>query len=68
MKALGIRFGKPLMQAGADLVGRVGLSLALVAGHQHSPGNDARDAGQADPLPNPAHRYRLFLCALESTS
>ena len=43
------------MQAVADLVGRVGASFALVAGYQRSPGDDAGDTGQADPLPNVAH-------------
>jgi hypothetical protein len=43
------------MQAVPDLVGRVSASVALVAGYQHSPGDDAGDAGQADPLPNVAH-------------
>jgi hypothetical protein len=43
------------MQAVPDLVGRVGVSFPLIAGYHHSPGNDAGDTGQADPLPNVAH-------------
>jgi hypothetical protein len=43
------------MQAVPHLVGRVGVSFPLIAGYQRSPGDDARDAGQADPLPNVAH-------------
>jgi hypothetical protein len=43
------------MQAVPNLVGRVGISLPLVTGYQRSPGDDAGDTGQADPLPNVAH-------------
>jgi hypothetical protein len=43
------------MQPGPDLVGGVGASFPLVAGYQHSPGDDAGDTGQTDPLPNVAH-------------
>jgi len=43
------------MQAVPDLVGRVSAPFALVAGYQRSPGDDAGDTGQADPLPNVAH-------------
>ncbi len=52
------------MQAGPDLVGRVGTSFALVANDQRAPGDDAGDAGQPEPLPPTAHEYRL--CAVRS--
>ncbi len=54
------------MQPGPDLVGRVGTSFPLIAHYQRPTGDDAGDTGQADPLPNVAHGYRLFLCALET--
>jgi hypothetical protein len=43
------------MEAVPDLVGRVRVSFALIAGYQRSPGHDAGDTGQPDPLPNAAH-------------
>jgi len=48
------------MQAGANLVGRVGASLALIADHQRAAGHNARDTGQPEPLPNAAHAHRIF--------
>jgi hypothetical protein len=48
------------MEARADLVGRVGTSLALIANHQRPAGHNARNAGQPEPLPNAAHVHRIF--------
>jgi len=48
------------MQAGPDLVGRVGTSFALIANHQRSTGDNAGNTGEADPLPHPAHEHRIF--------
>lgn len=43
------------MQPGADLVGCVGASLALVAGYQHATGDHPGDTGKPNPLPNATH-------------
>src|SRR5579875_1989647 len=54
-----LRFRQPLMQAGPDLVGRVGLASTLIARHQHSPGGHPDQTGQPDPLPHVAHSDSL---------
>jgi hypothetical protein len=48
-------FCQPLVQSGANVVGRVGTAPTLVAGHQHTPGRHANDTGKTKPLPDAAH-------------
>ncbi len=43
------------MESGTDLVGGVGAPFPLITHDDRAPGDDARGAGQADPLPNVAH-------------
>jgi len=43
------------MQPGADLIGRVCPSFALIARNQRAARHDTGDTGQPDPLPNVAH-------------
>jgi hypothetical protein len=43
--------GRPLVQPGADVVGRVGTALPLVAGDDHPTGRDTRETGKSEQLP-----------------
>lgn len=49
------RLGESLMQLRPNVVGGVGISLALVARHQHSTRHDACDTGQPNQLPYASH-------------
>lgn len=43
------------MQPGANIVGGVRLTLALISRDQHTTGDHARNTRQADPFPHAAH-------------
>ena len=53
--------GVALEQARANLIGGVGLAAALVPRDEYATGDDARRAGQADPLPDAAHADHTML-------
>ncbi len=52
-------FGDALVQPGADVLGCIGISAALIAGDQHPAGHHTGDTSQPDPLPYPAHGKSL---------
>ena len=47
--------GQPLVQPGADVLGRVGVAASLIACDQRSTRHDTGDTGQSDPLPDAVH-------------
>ena len=50
---------QPLMKPRANVVGRVGITAALVACDQHTTRHDTGDAGHPNPLPDAAHGQSL---------
>ena len=53
--ALLLGFGQPLVQAGADVIGGVGIAAPLIARDQRATGDDTGDAGHSNPLPDAVH-------------
>ena len=46
-----VSIAAPIVQAGPDVVGRVGAALPLVPGQHHATGGDTGQAGQPEELP-----------------
>lgn len=62
LRLLGVRLGVPLVQYRANLVRRVGPTLAFAARNEDPGGGNAHRAGEADQFPNVrgAQRSRKF--------